>query len=507
MDQTLTVQEVGFVKSIKDFLVYLDGLPSVRINDIVVSDNGTRGLISSLLPDRVEMLLLDENPVQPGQVFHKIGQGMGLPVGDFLLGRAINPLAIPVDGKGPLAKTRAETYVELDKEALPIDAREFIDQQFDTGITMVDTLIPLGKGQRELVIGDARSGKTNFLINTIINQRSSQVVCIYAAIGKPLPDVKSLIEILTDEKALARTIIVAASSTDIAPLIYLTPQTALAIADYFQSLGKDVLVILDDMSNHAKIYREISLLSNKPPGRESYPGDIFYQHSHLLEKGGNFKKEVGGGSITVLPVIELNLNDFTTFIPTNIMAMTDGHLMFKSSLYNQGQRPAIDISLSVSRVGQQTQHRVPNMLATRVKQVLAEAVQLETLRSFSFELPYETQLILKQRGMIEALTKQPALGLVPKEVQTILLALPFTKFLKDKDKEFVVANQEKLIKAFETDPDLKQITTTVFTLKTDEELIAKLEGIADQLNTLTGVQSQTDTLTNRPTDTPNHGGK
>lgn len=486
MEQTIQQkdqnQEVGFVKSIRNFLVYLDGLPTAKINDIVIGNSGVRGWVSALLPDRVEVLLLDEENIQPGDLFQQSNQKLTIPVGDFLLGRAINPLGVPIDGKGPLLKTKISQFFELDKAVPNIGTREFINRQFDTGITLVDTLIPIGRGQRELIIGDARSGKTDFLIDLIVNLRDARVVCIYASIGKPIAEVRSLIDMLGTNGALSHTVIVATSSTDIAPLIFLTPQAAFSIAEYFQSLGQDVLVILDDMGNHAKIYREISLLSNKSPGRESYPGDIFYQHSHLLERAGNFNKLNGGGSITALPVIELNLSDFTGFIPTNLMSMTDGHLLFKSALYNQGQRPAIDIGLSVSRVGQQTQNRIQNLLATKIKQVLAQAGQFETISRFSFELPYETQLIIKQRRMIEELIIQPSLNYIPKEVQICLLTLPFTSFAQKQTPEAVRNSLEKIIQMFSTDPEIKKITDQVFKLQSEEGLLKLMEGAVSKIS-------------------------
>ncbi|KKR80569.1 MAG: ATP synthase subunit alpha [Candidatus Daviesbacteria bacterium GW2011_GWA1_41_61] len=475
------MEEVGFVKSIKNFLAYLDGLPSARVNDLVVNDQGLRGWISALLPDTVEILLLDDGVVSPGQIFHCASQKMTVPVGEFLLGRAVNSLGVAIDGKGPLSKNTEITYADLDPLAPGISSREFISQQFDTGITLVDTLIPLGQGQRELVLGDARSGKTDFLTNVIINQKHTGVICVYALIGKPVSEVRSLIDMLYLNDALKYTVVVAAASSDPAPLIFLTPQTAFAMAEYFQKQGKDVLIVLDDLGNHAKIYREIALLANRPPGRESYPGDIFYQHSHLLERAGNFKEEAGGGSITALPVIELNLGDFTTLIPTNLMGMTDGHLLFKASLYNQGQRPAIDVSLSVSRVGQQTQNRVQNSLATQIKQILAQASQLETVSRFSFELPASTQLVLKQREMLEELMKQPALGFTPKELQIVLLALPMTPFMQNRDREFVKKYKESLVKAFLGDPELVQITKATTTFKNDQELFLALEKVSNKL--------------------------
>lgn len=474
-----TNQEVGFVKSIKDFLVYLDGLPTVRINDLVENEQGVRGLVSAVLPDEVEVLLLDDGLVAPNQLFKRSGQKLTAPVGQFLMGRAVNPLGIPIDGKGSLSKTQASESLELDQPAKGVSQREFIKNQLDTGITVVDTLIPIGKGQRELVLGDARSGKTSFLVDLIINQKNTKVVCIYAAIGKPIAEIRSLIDILQVNQAFDHTIVVAASSADPAPLIFLTPQTAFTIAEYFAGMGQDVLLILDDMGNHAKIYREISLLGDRSPGRESYPGDIFYQHAHLLERGGYFKN---GGSITAFPVIELNLGDFTTFIPTNLMSMTDGHLLFRSALYNQGQHPAIDISLSVSRVGQQTQNRLHNHLNTRIKQILAQAGQLETVSRFSFELPLATQLILKQKGVIDDILQQPPLESVSKEMQTVLLAIPFTKYFQKKDKDFMKENRKKIIESLTKDADLASLVKSVFTISSEQELFDKIDSLSQKFD-------------------------
>jgi F-type H+/Na+-transporting ATPase subunit alpha len=474
-------QEVGFVKNIRNFLIHLDGLPTVKVNDLVENEEGIRAWVSAVLKDSVEALVLDEGTIHPGQMFKYSGQKLTVPVGNFLLGHAVNPLGIPIDGKGFAAKFKAEDLREMDKTAPGINSRETISRQLDTGVTVVDTLIPIGKGQRELIIGDARSGKTDFLVDVIVNQKNTNIICIYASMGKPIAEIRGLIDILHSNKSLDYTIMVASSSSDPAPLIFLTPQTAFTIAEYFQSQGKDVLIILDDMGTHAKIYREISLLGDRAPGRESYPGDIFYQHAHLLERAGNFKKEVGGGSITALPVIELNFNDFTTFIPTNLMAMTDGHLMFKSTLYNQGQRPPIDISLSVSRVGQQTQNHLQNLLSTRVKQILAQASQLETVGSFSFELPFATRQILQQKDLINELIKQPPLTYISKELQSVLLALPFTGFFQDKDKDFIKKYHRFLTEAYASDPVLSKITRKAFTVATEEQLFELLESVTNRL--------------------------
>lgn len=469
--------EIGYVTSARDFLVLLDGLPTIRINDMVQSETGARGWVNAIKEEGVEVLMLDEGKIVPKEMFTRLNARLALSAGDFLLGRAINPLGIPIDGKGVLSKTQTAHVLELEQGAPGIEDREFISQQFLSGMTIIDALIPLGKGQRELVLGDAHSGKTQFLINTIVNQKGTDVICIYALIGKPAVAIRSLIDVLRANKALEYSIVIATSSSEPAPLIFLTPKTAFSVAEYFQKKGKDVLLILDDLGSHAKIYREIALLGNKPPGKESYPGDIFYQHAHLLERAGNFINEAGGGSITALPVIELNMSDFTTLIPTNLMSMTDGHLLFKSALRSQGQNPAIDISLSVSRVGRQTQGTLPNLLSTRIRSVLSEAGDLETVSKFSSELSPETQLVLRRKDLIMELLKQDPLTGVAKVIQVILLTLPFTSFMQDKNTAFVEKYKNKLIEGFLTHPVLSQISKAVPKVSTDEDLIKQLEKV------------------------------
>ena len=469
--------EVGYVVSSRDFLVHLDGFPTVKINDMVQSESGAKGWVNALSENQVEVLMLDEGKIKPNETFRRMPDPLGVIVGQFLLGRAINPLGVPIDGKGPLSKGKNPQVSSLDQDAPGIEFREFITEQFITGITIVDSLIPIGKGQRELILGDSHSGKTQFLMDIIVNQKGKNVVCVYGSVGKPAVSVRNLIDGLRANNALDFTVLVAASSSEPAPLIFLAPKTAITIAEYFQRAGKDVLLILDDLGIHAKIHREIALLAERPPGRESYPGDTFYQHARLVERAGKFNKNAGGGSITALPVAELNLSDFTTLIPTNLMAMTDGHLLFKSNLYTQGQRPAIDISFSVSRVGRQTQGRLNNLLSSKIRYLLASAADMETLSRFSSELPPDTQATLRRRDQIMELIKQDALTNVAKEVQTILLALPFTAFFADKNRLFVEKYKNTLIEAFSKNPTLLKITNSVDKLKTEDELIKLLESV------------------------------
>lgn len=478
------MQEVGYVIENKNFLIYLDGLPTIRINDMVINEEGIRGWVSAIYPDKVEVLLIDDGRILPGQLFKRLDDKLSVNVSEQILGRAINPLGIPIDGRGEVSSKLTGKLVELEKTASGVNTRQFITNQFVTGIGLIDSIIPLGKGQRELVLGEPHSGKTDFLINLIVNQKNSNVICIYASIGKPSVNLRSLIDTLRTNKAIKNTVIVAASSSDPLPLIFLVPQTAFSIAEYFQGKGKDVLLILDDLGSHAKFYREIALLSGKHPGREGYPGDIFYQHAHLLERAGNFKPEVGGGSITAIPVIEMNLTDLTGFIPTNMMSMTDGHLLFKQSLRNIGLQPAIDIELSVSRVGRQTQLEVQNLISSKVRQVLAKAQNLETVSLFSVFLPTETKILLNQKAIIEELLTQDNLIEIVLPVQIILLALPFTTFLIEKDVGFVKKYKKVLIDAFINDFDLSAVTSNVLKIKNDLDLIAALEKVKPRLEVL-----------------------
>lgn len=472
--------EVGYVKDIKGPIVYLDGLPTAKVGDLVSGENDVMGYVSGLTPLRVEVMILSAGKTIPGQAFHPTGKSLSVPVGDFLLGRAISPLGVAIDGKKPIPVNK-DNLSPLEQPIPGVADRRFIREQFETGITLVDTLIPLGKGQRELIIGDARSGKTGFILDIIANQKKHNIICVYACIAKPSSDVFDLIKALEKSASLENTVFIASFSTDSSPLVFLTPQTALTIANYFQKQGKDVLVILDDMGAHAKVYREISLLSDRPPGREAYPGDIFYQHAHLMERAGNFASSVGGGSITALPVIELGLTGFTGFIPTNIMSMTDGHLLFSSGLYSQGRRPAVDLTLSVSRVGQQTQFLVQTELAYKIKSLLIDAERLITLTSFSTELPVETRNLLSQRSVILEILRQQSGTNISTNKQAVLLAMSLCKLMEGKDEKFIMALKDPILKALDENPKLAAFTQNVFNFSGADELITKLNELIPEI--------------------------
>ncbi len=482
----MTTEEVGFVQSVRGTIAYLDGLPSVSVGELVVGEKGEKGYVGGLFDDKVEVLLLTEDGIEPGEMFKKTGEFLSLPLGDFLMGRIINPVGDVLDDKGPLFRKNAKIEGRpLEQPVVGIAGRRFITEQFDTGLTVVDSIFPLGKGQRELVIGESRAGKAGFLRDVVSNQKGRNVICVYGMIGKPMAESKDIWTDLLNTGVMDHTVVVVSSSTDPAPMIFLTAQTTLLIAEYFQKQGKDVLVVLDDMGAHARNYREMSLIADRPPGRESYPGDIFYQQARILERAGCFNDTVGGGSITALPVIELALPDFSGFIPTNLMGMTDGHLLFKAVLSQQGRRPAIDLFLSVTRVGAQTQQRLQNLLATKIKEVLARGSQLEIVSRFASELPMETKQTLAQMEQLTEQLSQEAGLFIPKEVQTILLALPFTSFLNGRDRGFIRGYQKKLVEAFKNDKDLAKFSSEVFDKKTLEELFAAIETIKPKLEEVT----------------------
>lgn len=469
------MNEVGFVTSSNNYLVRLNGLPSITIGELIENDAKERGLIHSLAGSHVQALMLDQGVFLPGMEFKRTNRKLTIPVGDFLLGRAINPLGVPIDDMGLIQKGANHKLMPLETPNRGVDTREFIKEQLVTGITLIDNILPLGMGQRELIIGDSHSGIDDFLIDLVVNLKDQSIICIYGMVGKPIASVKNLMESLKVNDALGHSVVVASTSTQSAPLIMVTAESALTIAEYFQSKGQNTLVILDDMGKLSNVYREVSLLGGNPPGRESYPADSFYLAAHLLERAGKFNPAAGGGSITALPVMELNLNDFTGFIPTNLMAVTDGHLLFKSDLYGKNQRPAIDIPESVTRVGRQTQALVNSLLSDRIKRVLSGANDLQTLSSLSQELPEESQKILKQKGLIEEVFKQDNLTLIPLPLQTILLGLIFTSFFNDKDVNFLYQEKENLIKYLKSDKSIAAIVKELPKMTSDEELIKILE--------------------------------
>ncbi len=469
-------EEVGFVISCNNYLLYLEGLPNGRINDVIISAEGGRAIISALEDNRVEALMLDAEDVKPGDLFRLDQNGIRLPLGNFLMGRTISPLGAPLDGKTALPLDGPR--LEFEATAAGISHRKAITEPFYTGVTLVDTLIPIGKGQRELIVGEARSGKSTFLLDAIANQKNNNVVCIYAAIGKPEIDIKRFANAIRDAGGADYTIVLAATSNMPSPAIVIAPEAAFSIAEFYCRAGRDVLLIVDDLGVHSKYLREIALLSRQIPGRESYPGSIFYQHSHLMERAGRFREKYGA-TITLLPVIEIGLEDLTNLIPTNLMSQTDGHILFSASLNAKGQYPAIEWPRSVTRVGRQTQMPTLKLVGGKIKSLLSRYLELEVFSKFDAELSAETRTTLRQAELAIKLLSQEPGELIDPKVQTVMLGLVFTPYLLDKGLPFLVMNKEKIKSAIAGSPELLALAEVK--VNNFEEFIEKLKEKTENL--------------------------
>lgn len=424
-------KEIGYISSFSHAVAYVSGLPGLRLEEMIITESGKLGITHGLKKDLAEILMIDVKNLKIKERVVRTEKEFEIMVGPGLLGRVINPLSQPLDGKGTIEGEKE--YQKIKKEAPPFIERIRVNKPLETGIIMVDLLIPIGYGQRELIIGDTKTGKTTFLLQTIVSQTKKGVVCIYVGIGKKDTAIKWTEEYLKKEDALDKTIIVHTSPDDSPSLIYLAPYTGMTIAEYFRDKGKNVLIVLDDLSTHAKIYREISLLLRRTPGRDSYPGDIFHLHAELLERAGNIinknKKEV---SITALPVAVTLENDLSGYIPTNLMAMTDGHIFFDVNEFRKGKRPAINAFLSVSRVGNQTKTPIEKDLTSWIRKKMIEYQKALEIAQFGAELPVETQKTIDFGKRIEILFSQESEIIIPQELQLILIGLLISDFWKNK---------------------------------------------------------------------------
>lgn len=464
-------KEVGIVTKCQRYLLHLEGLPTARINDIIVSGNG-QAIIASLEGHQVQALMLNNYFPKPGDVFSRREGGLKLGLGDFLLGRSINPLGVPLDGKEPVPTVGLP--IDLESPAPPVNRRRLIGRQLFTGYSLVDILMPIGCGQRELLFGDARSGKGSFILDIIASQKNRNIVCLYTALGKSEIEIRRHSLYLEESGALPYTVIIAASSTEPTPLIALAPSVALTIAEYFHKKGRDVLLVIDDLGLHAKYLREIGLLERQIPGRESYPGNIFFEHAHLMERAGNFVNEKGETRhISLLPVIETELDNFTALIPTNLMSQTDGHLLFSSLLSSQGQYPSIDFSRSVTRVGRQVQDRLQKELSSKIRRLLSNYQEIKLFSKFESELSDQTKKLMKQAVLTLELIRQDPGKPLEIGVQTALLALAFTDFLDKKEPEWLRAKKAKMVEALINLPELKTLSSGNFANL--EDLIKTLE--------------------------------
>jgi F-type H+-transporting ATPase subunit alpha len=404
-DKSVSVSNVGTVLQVGDGIARIYGLDKVMAGELVVFEDGTEGLALNLEDDNVGVVLMGEGVgIQEGSTVMATGKIASVPVGQPMLGRVVNPLGLPLDGKGEISTTDTRL---IESMAPGIIQRKSVHEPMQTGITAIDAMIPIGRGQRELIIGDRQTGKSAIAIDTIINQKGEDVVCVYVAIGQKAASVANLVEVLRERGALDYTVIVAAGASEPASLQYLAPYTGAAIAEHFMYQGKATLVIYDDLTKQAQAYRQMSLLLRRPPGREAYPGDVFYCHSRLLERAAKLSDAMGKGSMTALPIIETQAGDVSAYIPTNVISITDGQVFLSSDLFNSGLRPAINVGISVSRVGGAAQTKAIKKIAGTLKLELAQFDELAAFSQFASDLDAATQAQLARGKRLRELLKQP----------------------------------------------------------------------------------------------------
>ena len=416
-----TSEEGGVVISSADGIVEVEGMDRAVYGEIVTFENGAKGMVESVEPGRLGIMLFDgAETVGVGTMVTRSGKRAGIPVGDGFLGRVIDPLGEPIDGKGPI---EAVGYNPIEKQAPGILERQSVDTPLHTGILAIDSMFPIGRGQRERIIGDRQTGKTSIATDAILNQKDTGVLCIYVAIGQKASSIARVAEDLKKHGAMSYTTIVAATASDSAPLQYIAPYAGTALAEYFMAQGKSVLIVYDDLSKHAVAYRAISLLLRRSPGREAYPGDVFYLHSRLLERSCRMSDALGGGSITALPIVETQAGDVSAYIPTNVISITDGQIFLESALFNAGNRPAVNVGLSVSRVGGAAQTKAMKKANANLRIELAQYKDMESFAQFSSDLDAETRHQLEHGKALTEMLKQPLYQPKTDAEQVVILVL------------------------------------------------------------------------------------
>ena len=424
-----TSAEGGVVISSADGIVQVEGMDKAVYGEIVTFENGAKGMVESVDPGKLGIMLFDgAETVGVGTLVTRSGKRAGIPVGDGFLGRVIDPLGEPIDGKGPVS---AEGYNPIEKQAPGILERQSVDTPLHTGILAIDSMFPIGRGQRELIIGDRQTGKTSIATDAILNQKDTGVLCIYVAIGQKASSIARVAEDLKKHGAMSYTTIVAATASDSAPLQYIAPYAGTALAEYFMAQGKSVLIVYDDLSKHAVAYRAISLLLRRSPGREAYPGDVFYLHSRLLERSCRMSDALGGGSITALPIVETQAGDVSAYIPTNVISITDGQIFLESALFNAGNRPAVNVGLSVSRVGGAAQTKAMKKANANLRIELAQYKDMESFAQFSSDLDAETRHQLEHGKALTEMLKQPLYQPKTDAEQVVILVLASHGMLDD----------------------------------------------------------------------------
>ena len=440
-------KEIGFVSSVGDGIVVINGLDHAMCGEVVVFDNGVRGMVQNIERNRIGVILFgDEEGIVEGSRAVRTNKMAGIPVGDAFLGRVVDALGNPIDGEGEIV---TRDYRPIEQPAPGIIDRKTVNVPLQTGILAIDSMFPIGRGQRELIIGDRQTGKTSIAMDTILNQKGKNCLCIYVAIGQKESTIAALVENLKKHDAMSYTCVLAATAADPAPIQYIAPYAATSLAEYFMYEGKDVLIVYDDLSKHAVAYRALSLLLGRAPGREAYPGDVFYLHSRLLERSCRLSDELGGGSITALPIIETQDGDVSAYIPTNVISITDGQIFLESNLFFEGQRPAVNVGLSVSRVGGAAQTKAMKKAAGSLRIDLAQYREMAVFTQFSSDLDESTKTQLTQGAILMELLKQPLGRPLSLGEQVVTLVLALHKEFLDVDKKEVKSLQNRILQYFE----------------------------------------------------------
>jgi F-type H+-transporting ATPase subunit alpha len=448
-------QEVGTVISVGDGIASINGIDHAAYGEIVIFDSGVKGMIQNVRENTLDCILFGgDTEVKEGSRVVRSGKSAGVLVSNDMLGRVCSALGEPIDGKGAIA---GEDYRPIEKIAPGVIAREEVNQPLETGILAIDSMFPVGRGQRELIIGDRQTGKTALAVDTILNQKGKDVVCIYVAIGQKSSTVAQIVNTLEKHGAMEYTILVVATAADSATLQYIAPYTGAAIGEHFMDEGKDVLIVYDDLSKHAQAYRAISLLLHRPPGREAYPGDVFYLHSRLLERACRRNADAGGGSMTALPIIETQAGDVSAYIPTNVISITDGQIFLETELFHAGQRPAVNVGLSVSRVGGKAQTKIMKSVAGTLRIDLAQYREMEAFTQFSSDLDDATKELLTYGSGLYELLKQPLYNPMSLHKQVILLAAASHRLLLDVPTQQIGAFKQDVVEFIENNhPDIVQ---------------------------------------------------
>ena len=444
----MSVAEVGTVIQVADGIARIHGLEKAMQGELLEFPHGVRGMVLNLEEDNVGAVLLgDATNIEEGDIVKTTGTVVEVPVGDEMIGRVVNALGQPIDGKGPISSRK---FRKIERVASGVIDRKSVDTPLQTGIKAIDSMVPIGRGQRELIIGDRQTGKTAIAIDTIINQKGQNVKCIYVAIGQKASTVANIVKTLEENGAMDYTTVVASTSSELAPLQYIAPYSGCAIGEEWMENGEDVLIIYDDLSKHATAYRTLSLLLRRPPGREAYPGDVFYLHSRLLERAARLSDELGGGSLTALPIIETQAGDVSAYIPTNVISITDGQIYLETEMFNAGFRPAVNAGLSVSRVGGSAQIKAMKKIAAPIRVELAQFRELASFAQFGSELDADTKEKLAQGERIREVLKQPQYAPVPVEYQVIILYAATRKHLLDIPTEKFLEFEEALFEYIKT---------------------------------------------------------